>query len=294
MAKRLLRHTFSLLHIERVRLTEKWNYTNVISPYFRIYYIDDGEGYVYCDNEKIRLEPGNLYIIPSFTLCHLHCDNYLSQYFLHFIEESADGVSLFENNRKMIKLAANKTDITSFKRLLEINPGRGINRSDNPKVYEKNSYYSSYQELNNHLSDAVFFETQGIILQIISRFLGSRSFNKPNVDPIPSKIVESMHFIQLNLMEDLSVGYLAKRANLNQDYFSRLFFQATGERPLEYIHSKRIERAQYLIATTNLSFNEIANQTGFDNVHHFSRIFKNITSITPGKYKKANELIYSA
>jgi transcriptional regulator GlxA family with amidase domain len=102
-----------------------------------------------------------------------------------------------------------------------------------------------------------------------------------------------MHFIQLNLNEDLSVASLAKRVNLNQDYFSRLFFQATGGRPLEYVHSRRIERAQYLIATTNLSFSEIANQTGFDNVHHFSRIFKNITSVTPGKYKKANELIYS-
>jgi AraC-like DNA-binding protein len=294
MAKRLLRHTFSLLHIERVKLGVKWNYTNVISPYFRIYYIDDGEGYVYCANEKIRLEPGHLYIIPSFTLCHLHCDNYLSQYFIHFFEESADGISLFENNRKMIRLAANQTDIINFKRLLEINPGRGINRSDNPKVYEKNNYYSSYQELNNHLSDSVFFETQGIILQFISRFLGSRNFKKPNSARIPSKILESMHYIQLNLTEDLSVSSLAKRANLNQDYFSRLFFQATGDRPLEYVHSRRIERAQYLIATTNLSFSEIAIQTGFDNVYHFSRIFKNITSVTPGKYKKANELIYSA
>lgn len=294
MAKRLLRHTFSLLHIERVKLGVKWNYTNVISPYFRIYYIDDGEGYVYCANEKIKLEPGHLYIIPSFTLCHLHCDNYLDQYFIHFFEDSADGISLFENNRKMIKLAANQTDIINIKRLLEINPGRGINRSDNPKVYEKNIYYSSYQELNNHLNDSIFFETQGIILQFISRFLGSRSFKKPNAAPMPSKILESMHYIQLNLTEDLSVGSLAKRANLNQDYFSRLFFQATGDRPLEYVHSRRIERAQYLIATTNLPFSEIANQTGFDNVHHFSRIFKNITSVTPGKYKKANELIYSS
>src|SRR4029079_10086101 len=104
MAKRLLRHNFSLLHIERVKLDEKWNYTNVISPYFRIYYIDDGEGYILSANEKTNLEPGYIYIIPSFTLCHLLCDEYLSQYFLHFFEESAEGVSLFEYNRKIIKV----------------------------------------------------------------------------------------------------------------------------------------------------------------------------------------------
>jgi len=35
-----------------------------------------------------------LYIIPSFTLCDLRCNEYLSQYFLHFFEESVEGISL--------------------------------------------------------------------------------------------------------------------------------------------------------------------------------------------------------
>jgi len=80
---------------------------------------------------------------------------------------------------------------------------------------------------------------------------------------------------------------------LQHDYFSRLFLQFTGERPLTYIHGKRIERAQYLIATTSLSFSEIAEETGFENVPYFSKIFKKVTSLTPGEYKKQNELIYS-
>jgi transcriptional regulator GlxA family with amidase domain len=102
-----------------------------------------------------------------------------------------------------------------------------------------------------------------------------------------------MKYIQINLKENLTVGYLAKRANLHQDYFSRLFFQYTGQRPLNYLHEKRIERAQYLIATTNLSYTEIAEQTGFENLPHFSKIFKKVTSLTPGEYKKQNGLVYS-
>ena len=291
MSKRLLGHNFSLLHINHVKLNEQWNYANVISPYFRIYYIDEGEGFVSSRQEKIKLEKGYLYIIPSFTLCHLRCNDYLSQYFLHFFEESAEGISLFEYNRTVIKVPACDTDIVNFKRLLEINPGRGINRSDNPTVYEKNTYYKSYQELNKTVSDSVYFETQGIIFQLISRFLSSNRFKTNNPDPIPSKILDVIRYIQLNLNKNLAVIDLARRANLHEDYFSRLFFRYTGQRPLTYLHEKRIERAQYLIAATSISFSEIAEETGFVNVSYFSKIFKKVTSLTPGEYKKQSELI---
>jgi len=293
MNNRFLGHRFSLLHVDHVKLDENWNYTNVISPYFRIYYIDEGEGLVSTKTEKIKLEEGYLYVIPSFTLCHLYCNDYLSQYFLHFFEESAEGISLFEHNRKIIKVPAAKTDILNFKHLLEINPGRGINRSDNPNVYEKNAYYKSYRALNKTVSDAVYFETQGILFQLLSRFLRSHRFKTKNPEPVPSKILDAVRYIQLNLKEHLTVAHLAGRANLHQDYFSRLFFKYTGQRPSTYIQEKRIERAQYLIATTNLSFAEIAEETGFENLPHFSKMFKKVTILTPGQYKKQNGMIYS-
>jgi AraC-like DNA-binding protein len=290
MKRHFAGYNFSLLHVDYVKLNKKWNYTNVISPYFRIYYIDEGQGFIISKQEKIKLDPGYLYIIPSFTLCHLYCKDYLSQYFLHFFEDSADGISLFENNKKVIKVPAANIDIINFKRLLEINPGRGINRSDDPRDYEKQSYYKSYQELNKTVSDSVYFETQGIILQLISRFLNTRGFKNKKPEPLPSKILEAMRYIQLNLKANLTVNDLAEKANLHQDYFSRLFLKYTGQRPLSFLHEKRIERAQYLIATTNLSFIEIAENIGFESLSHFSKIFKKVTSLTPGEYRKQNRL----
>lgn len=291
MNRRVIGHMFSLLHLDHVKLDNKWNYANVISPYFRIYYIDEGAGFILSAGDKCRLEPGFIYLIPSFTLCHLRCDEYLSQYFLHFFEESAAGISLFEYNRKVIGERARETDILNFRRLLEINRGRGINRSDNPKVYEKNAYYRDYQQLNKTVNDATYLETQGIILQFISRFLGSQHFELNNAAPMPSKILEAISYIQLNLHEQLTVRHLAKRANLHEDYFSRLFMQFTGERPLSYIHVKRIERAQYLIATTNMSYSQIAEETGFANLPYFSKIFKKVTKLTPAEYKHSNERV---
>jgi AraC-like DNA-binding protein len=289
MSRRLLKHSFSLLHVDYVKLNNKWNFTNIISPYYRLYYIDKGEGHVYNSENKILLEEGYLYIIPSFTLCNLSCNNYLSQYFIQFFEDSPDGISLFTNNRKFAKIKANNLDIENFKRLLNLNPGRGINRSDNPKVYEKNNYYREYQELNKLQNISHYMETQGILLQLISRFLTPETYKQKNISAIPSKILDAISYIQVNLNKHITVAHLAERANQNIDYFSRVFHQYTGERPIKYINDKRIERAQYLITTTNKSYLDIAEETGFENLPYFSRIFKKVTGMTPGIYKKQNQ-----
>lgn len=288
MAKNIFKYSFSLLHVDYVKLNHNWNYNNVISPYYRLYYIDDGIGFISDSSERLTLEPDHLYLIPSFTICNLNCDHYLSQFFIQFFEESPDGISLFNNNRSIMKLPATEIDIALIKRLLQINPGRGINRSDNPKVYEKEAYYKEYQLLNNEMKTHLKFENQGILLQLISRFLSSKSFKTNNSQSVPSKILDTMSYVQLNLSENLTVAQLADRINQNQDYFSKQFLIHTGQRPLNYIHEKKIERAQYLIATTNNTFLEIALNTGFSNLPHFSKIFKQIVNLTPGEYRNQN------
>ncbi|HEY9261501.1 AraC family transcriptional regulator [Chitinophaga sp.] len=187
-----------------------------------------------------------------------------------------------------MKVPASDADILLFKKILILNPGRGINRSDNPRVYEKNCYYREYLELNSHQTSSVYYETQGILLQLLSRFMTDPEDPDKNAEPIPQKVVDTISYIQMNLHAPLTIAFLAQRANQHVDYFSRQFLQHTGERPLTYIQTKRIERAQYLIATTNLPYAEIASQTGFDNLSHFSRVFKKITQLTPGTYRKKN------
>ncbi|RVT79883.1 AraC family transcriptional regulator [Flavobacterium sufflavum] len=289
MSKSTFKYSFSLLHIDYVKLDQKWNFNNVISPYYRLYYIDEGIGTISNNSDKLILESGFLYLIPSFTICNLNCEEYLSQFFIQFFEESPDGISLFNHNRNVMKLPATETDISLIKQMLQNNPGRGINRSNNPKVYEKEAYYKEYQSHNSELKPHLKFENQGILLLLISRFLNTKNFRQNTSQSMPSKILDTMSYIQLHLDKNLSVAELAQRVNQNQDYFSKQFLIHTGQRPLNYIHEKKIERAQYLIATTNKSFLEIALDTGFSNLPHFSKIFKQIVSLTPGEYRNKND-----
>jgi len=286
MNKRVLKQTFSLLNIDYVKLDSKWNYKNVISPYHRIYYIDGGEGHISDTETDLPLAAGFLYLIPSYTLCNFSCQDYLSQYFVQFFEESATGDTLFSNVRSILKIAANEQDIRNFQRLVEINPGRGINRSDNPKVYEKSIYYKEYQQLNNHQKFSDFLETQGILLQLLSRFIVPQMFQTREVDLTPVKILDAMKFIEVNLHLPLSVGLLADRANLNPEYFSRLFEKHMGIRPMAFINEKRIARAVHMMAISQTMNSEIASLTGFESLVYFSRTFKRITGLTPARYRK--------
>lgn len=283
------RHVFSLLNVDHIQLNRRWNYKNIISPYYRLYYIDEGDGLLSNEHTRLILEPGYIYIVPSFTPCNLYCAEYLSQYFIQFFEESPDGNSLFRHNRTLMKRAATDMDIILFKKMLTLNPGRGINRSDNPKVYEKNYYYREYLEMNTHQTSPTYYETQGILLQLLSRFMTDPEYPDKNIAPIPQKVIDAISYIQMNLGASLTITFLAQRANQHVDYFSRQFLQHTGERPLTYIQTRRIERAQYLISTTNLPYAEIASEIGFDNISHFSRVFKKITQLTPGEYRKRSQ-----
>ncbi len=292
MIKRTLQYSFSLLNVDHVHLSSKWNYQNVISPYYRIYYIDSGLGEISDAHSIVCLEPGYLYMIPSFTLCNLKCDNYLSQYFVQFFEESTTGISLFANSRALIKIEAKNRDILNFERLLEINPSRGINRSDNPKIYEKEIFYQEYQELNNRQSIADYMETQGILMQYVSRFLSECPNAYHEHQHIPSKIVDSLNYIMAHLNSELSVSFLAERVFQNVDYFSRQFQEYTGMRPINYINQKRIERAQHFLSTTDMSYSEISDFIGFNSLSYFSKTFVKITGMTPGQYKKQSQIIH--
>lgn len=283
--------TFSLLNADYIKLNKSWNYHNVISPFYRIYLIDDGHGSLGNGGDDLKLEKGFLYLIPSFTLCNHHCSHFLSQYYIHVLEENSNGISLFSSNRKIHKIESTAADDTTFKRILKLNPGRGLGKTENPKDYDKPPTLDHFQQRNNLIPLADHIETKGLILQLIARFLKEEHFKVSLDRKIPSKILDAINYIQTNLQTNITVAQLADRANQNANYFSRTFLDYTSERPLAYLQKKRIERAQYLLLSTSLPLSEIAIETGFESMSYFSRSFKNITGLTPTHYKMNNSIV---
>jgi AraC-like DNA-binding protein len=68
-------------------------------------------------------------------------------------------------------------------------------------------------------------------------------------------------------------------------YFARGFKQSAGVTPHHYLTQKRVERAQDMLAHTDLSLSEIALAVGFSDQSHMTRQFRQIVGITPGQFR---------
>ncbi|MDD5729082.1 MAG: AraC family transcriptional regulator [Victivallales bacterium] len=108
------------------------------------------------------------------------------------------------------------------------------------------------------------------------------------------KEADTIDFIENHLKNNITVTELAQKACLSVSRFHRVFKQATGQSPGEFITKKRLAKAQSLLATTDMSMMEIAEETGFANVYYFSRIFKKYIGQPPASYRKLleNQIVF--
>jgi len=79
---------------------------------------------------------------------------------------------------------------------------------------------------------------------------------------------------------------LAQRAGLSQRSFLRRFKQATGLTPISYLQNLRVEKARGLLERTALPVAEIGWQVGYRDASAFSRVFKQITGLSAGEYRR--------
>lgn len=99
----------------------------------------------------------------------------------------------------------------------------------------------------------------------------------------------AISYIKKNLSKNISRTDVAGYIHLNEEYFSRLFKQQTGETFKDYVMMEKMREAQKLLKNSRLSISIIASKVGYDNFSHFSKMFKKITDQTPQEYRKAHE-----
>lgn len=92
--------------------------------------------------------------------------------------------------------------------------------------------------------------------------------------------------IDTDLTADLSLSRQAKLLNVNSSYLSTLFKKETGMTLTEYVSKKRIEHASFLLASTNLQIQAIAQNCGIYDVNYFTKMFKKYTGKTPKEYRE--------
>lgn len=98
---------------------------------------------------------------------------------------------------------------------------------------------------------------------------------------------KAQHYIWENFTRKISLREISEFAGLSAPYFCSVFKEEMGENFSSYLNRLRVEKAAALLTETGKSLSVIAGLCGFDDQSWFSRIFKNYTGISPGKYREA-------
>ncbi len=92
-------------------------------------------------------------------------------------------------------------------------------------------------------------------------------------------------WIANNLKEDLGIARLASRVFLSERQFRRIFKQTFGESPARAVERIRIDVAQDLLTSKNMTIEQISVDTGFQSADAFRRAFYRQTGVNPTDYR---------
>jgi AraC family transcriptional regulator len=103
---------------------------------------------------------------------------------------------------------------------------------------------------------------------------------------LPPGVLRSVcQFVETHLERTISLEELASIARLSISHFARAFKQSKGVSPHNYLLRRRVQRAQELLAGTELPLSEIAFACGFADQSHCSRQFKERVGVSPRRYR---------
>ena len=108
----------------------------------------------------------------------------------------------------------------------------------------------------------------------------------PKLDHGDAAIVKAQHFIQKNAGVRVTIKAIAACAGLEERTFLRRFKDATGLKPLEYCLNIRVSRARDLLELTRRPLGQIAHEMGYEDLGSFQKVFRAITGLTAGDYRR--------
>lgn len=85
---------------------------------------------------------------------------------------------------------------------------------------------------------------------------------------------------------DLSLKHLSDRFQISGKYASHLFKEEFDMKFVDFLTQLRMQRAEYLLATTGDNLQDIAQKLGYTSSITFGRVFKRVVGVTPGDYRK--------
>jgi two-component system response regulator YesN len=143
---------------------------------------------------------------------------------------------------------------------------------------KKYSYFSTINEAVD------INEALGLFNEFLERVeaiihLGDKASESNNLDKI-------LEYIELHYTEPLRLSEIANHFHFNASYLSSYFSTHHKEGFSEYLNRVRIKKSMELLENSTVSISNISGMVGYSEHSYYCKVFKRITGMSPGNYRK--------
>ncbi|MCJ8169586.1 GlxA family transcriptional regulator [Atopomonas sediminilitoris] len=111
----------------------------------------------------------------------------------------------------------------------------------------------------------------------------STAFKKHHGD---GDILKVQVWLERHLQQPIVMERVAEQFNIGTRHFIRRFKEATEQTPIHYLQNLRLEKARLLLENSDLAFDQITLQVGYEDHNSFRRLFKQRLGLSPSEYRR--------
>lgn len=245
--------------------------------FFKLFFIEDGEGWYRVGKHKIWAKPGDLFVIAPDEVHDLsgldNASKWIVAFKVDFLVPSRTDTDLF------LKLP-NELLVLSFLRSPSIKTRHVWIAPE-----ERPQWLLQMKQLQSELRDKrlAFIEATRALLMLLlidaARLAPDESRRcSAQFQPLLTKVFQ---FIDTNYRHPIGLHEVAKEVNLSSAYLTDLVRRETGRTVLNWIVERRIAEARCLLLETDRSVNQIAEAVGYLDTGYFIRLFRRSHGKTP-------------
>ena len=113
---------------------------------------------------------------------------------------------------------------------------------------------------------------------------------KPSVEDCNRRMLRARDAMDRTFAQPLCIRRLARIAEVSQAHFIRTFRATFGEPPHRYLQRRRVERAMFLLRSSERSVTDICFDVGFNSLGTFSRTFLEIVGESPTTFRQRGQM----
>lgn len=258
-----------LLHIFMIDFSRGWGVRQHAHEFYQIWYVITGEATYVLNGQEIDISAGDMIFMPPGTV--------------HELPIMHEGLLRYVDIKFQIEDERIRAECERLPMVMRLDD-KGINDD----ILKCRKYWYEQDNYSFEIAKLLFEE---ILLEILQKQLHQKRPPlwlpaRRNVEDFSGVAADIARYIDIHYAEEFALEKIAGTLRYNKAYLCKVFKDATGMTIVNYLNYVRITHAYDLICYTTHPISNISLMVGFSSVHYFTRIFKRICGMPPGKVRE--------